>query len=72
MYAHRQPAKTEAVKYVYIIVRSRLPTEGSNPGPILSDVHGLSVSLSLVTRMYYRKTAGRIEMPLSMWRGVNP
>ena len=29
------------------IVRSRLPTEGWNARPILSDVHGLSVCLSV-------------------------
>ena len=38
--------------------------------PILSDVHGLSVSLSLVTRMYFGKTAGPIEMPFGMWGRV--
>ena len=55
-----------------MVFRSRLPTKGWYPGPIASDVHGLSVSLSLVTRMYYRKTAGQIEMPFSTWGRVGP
>ena len=38
--------------------------------PILSDVHGRSVSLSLVTRMCCGKTARPIEMPFGMWGGV--
>jgi len=38
--------------------------------PILSDVHGLSVSLSLVTRMYCGKTAKPIKMPFGLWGGV--
>ena len=42
--------------------------------PILSDVHGrsvcLSLSLSLVSRMYCGKTAGPIEMLFGMWGGV--
>ena len=57
------------------IFRSRLPTEGWYPGPIASDVHGLSVCLSdvrclLVTTMNCGKTAGPIEMPFGKWGGV--
>ena len=37
---------------------------------ILSDVHGLSVSLSLVTLMHCDKMAEPIEMPLGMWGEV--
>ena len=39
--------------------------------PILSDVHGRSACLSLVTRMYCGKTAGPIEMPFGMWGGAS-
>ena len=42
--------------------------------PLLSIVHGLSVSLpvclSLVTRMYCGKMAGLIEVPFGVWGGV--
>ena len=40
--------------------------------PVLSHVQSLSlsVSLSLVTRMYYGKTAKPIEMSFGLWDGV--
>ena len=61
-----------------VIFRSRLPTEGWNPGPILSDVgvcHSVCLSLCLSVVGHadvyiVAKTAGPIEMPFGMRGGV--